>query len=259
MAPGEACVGKARRDRGSFVVYHRAPDWQVGKMFRSSGYFFIALIGLILVGFSKTYFMKLDESFPPVIHLHVLFLGAWVLLIAGQAFLIRHNQGPTHRQLGELSYVLAPIIVISGLYLSRIQFESRLGTAELASNLRALWLPVSHFTLFGFFFVLAVVYRKKRLLHARYMIIATLLFVPPALSRALGIFKLGLPSLSSLDLSFIATDIVLLALLTMDLRKRRNPAPFALGLAAFVFIQFGLKYAGDNPAWRHTAKLLVDF
>jgi len=228
-------------------------------MFRNSSFFFIALIGLVFVGFSKTYFLRLDESFPPIIHLHVLFIGAWLLLITSQAFLIRQNQGPTHRQLGELSYVLAPMILISGLYLARIQFEARLGYWNLSANLQSLWLAVSHFALFGAFFGLAMVYRKQRLLHARFMIIATLLFVPPALVRTLGILEISLPPISRMDLSFIITDLVILALLTMDLRKRQSPVPFAVALGAFAFIQVALRFVGEHPAWRMTARLLVDY
>lgn len=203
--------------------------------------------------------MRLDESFPPAIHLHVLFLGTWLVLITSQAFLIRRKLGPAHRQVGELSYVLAPMIVISGLYLARFQFEARLESWDLARNLNAFWLPVSQFLLFGFFFVMAIIYRKRSMLHARYMIIATLLFVPPALVRTLGMLDVALPAISRLELSFILTDLILLALLAMDLRKRRSPVPFALGFVAFVATQVGLEYAGENPAWQLAARLLVDF
>ncbi|NNC54906.1 MAG: hypothetical protein HKO07_04195, partial [Pseudomonadales bacterium] len=130
-------------------------------MFRESGFLFLALIGLVLLGFSKTYFLKLDESFPIFIHMHVLLVGAWLLLITGQAFLIRAEERSVHRQLGEVSFVLAPIIIISGIYLARAFYYERLGTVGLTDNLSFLWWAVSHFVLFGVFFALAMIYRKR--------------------------------------------------------------------------------------------------
>lgn len=227
-------------------------------MFRDSGFFFLALIGLVFLGFSKTYFFKLDESFPLFIHLHVLFLGAWLLLITGQTFLIRANQRLTHKQLGELSYILAPVIVISGIYLSRTHFYQRIGSTGLDDNLEFLWWAVSHFVFFGLFFALAIIYRKKMALHARYMITATLLFVSPALLRALDVMGMTLGQLSSMELSFIAVDLILLTLVINDLKNKHSPIPFVVGLSAFLFIQVGVKFAGESAIWRSVAGLIVD-
>ncbi len=227
-------------------------------LFKESGFFFIALIGLVLLGFSKTYFFQLDESFPLAIHLHVLFLGTWVLLVTGQAFLIRGGQRSVHRQLGELSYLLVPMIIISGIYLARAQFHIRAGTVGLTDNMEFLWWAVTQFVLFGVLYMLAMIHRKKMMLHARYMIAATLLFVSPALLRTFDLLGLRLANLSQLDLSFIITDLILIALLVNDFRKRQTLVPFSVALAGFVFVQIGVKFANQNPAWRFIADIIVD-
>lgn len=227
-------------------------------MFRESGFLFLALIGLVLLGFSKTYFLKLDESFPIFIHLHVLLVGAWLLLITGQAFLIRAEERSVHRQLGEVSFVLAPIIIISGIYLARAFYYERLGTVGLTDNLSFLWWAISHFILFGVFFALAMIYRKRTALHARYMILASLLFVSPALLRVFDLLSISLGNISHMGLSFIAIDLLLIGLIANDFMKKNTLVPFTVGLVSFVFIQLGVNFAGNTAAWRYLAHLLVD-
>lgn len=226
-------------------------------MFRQSGFLFLALIGLVFLGFSKTYFFKLDESFPVFIHVHVLLVGAWLLLIAGQAFLIRADERSVHRQLGEVSYLLAPLIIISGIYLARTFYEQRLGTVGLENNLDFLWWAVSHFVLFGVFFILAIVYRKRAELHSRFMITASLLFVSPALLRVFDMLGISLGNISPMGLSFIAIDLLLIGLIVNDFFQKHTIVPFTFGLFSFVFIQLGVTYAGDTAAWRLLAHLLV--
>ncbi len=226
-------------------------------MFRQSGFFFLMLIGLVILGFSKTYFFKLDESFPIFIHMHVLLVGAWLLLIAGQAFLIRADERSVHRQLGEVSYLLAPLIIISGIYLARAFYDHRLGTVGLEDNLDFLWWAVSHFVLFGVFFTLAMVYRKRTELHSRFMITASLLFVSPALLRVYSMLGISVGDISHMGLSFIAIDLLLIWLIINDFVKKNTILPFTAGLFSFVFIQLGVIYAGDTAAWRYLARLLI--
>lgn len=226
-------------------------------MYRQSGFFFLALIGLVFLGFSKTYFLRLDQSLPLFVHMHVLFVGSWVLLITGQAFLIRTGERAVHRQLGDVSFVLAPVIVISGIYLAIQHFDQRLGSIGLTDNLEFLWWSVSHFLLFGFFYILAIVNRKIPARHARYMIIATLLFLPPTLLRVFDLFGWQFGGLSSLASSFVVTDLLLLGLLLADLKYRRTVLPFGIGLAAFLAIQLATPLAGDSALWASVASLLV--
>lgn len=226
-------------------------------MYRQSSFFFLALIGLVLLGFSKTYFFRLDESLPLFVHLHVLFVGGWVLLITGQAFLIRTGQRAVHRHLGDLGFVLAPAIIISGVYLSRAHFDQRLGSIGLSNNLEFLWWSLSHFLLFGLFFSLAIANRKTAILHARYMIVATLLFVPPTLLRVFDQLGLRVGELSSLNSAFIVTDLMLLALLVHDLRHGNPRLPFAAGLGAFLLVQLATPLAGESTLWASLANWIV--
>lgn len=213
----------------------------------------------MIAGFSKSYILKLGQEFPLPIHFHAVFMSAWCLLITAQAFLIRSENTRLHRMLGRVSFVLAPLILISGFYLAEMRFLVRADTVELTANLRSLFLPFSHFFLFGFFYIMAMIFRKRPDYHARYIISATLLLVPPALIRVFSNWLPSLGGVSFLDLSFIVTDLILLALILYDLRKGMLRIPYLIALPSFVSIQVMLKYAGGSELWRRIAALFVEF
>ena len=63
--------------------------------FNLSGYYFIGLIGLILIGFWRTYFPKFfngTADFTVYFHFHATMVGMWVFMLIAQTILIRKRK-----------------------------------------------------------------------------------------------------------------------------------------------------------------------
>ena len=89
--------------------------------FDLSGYYFIGLIGLILIGFWPSYFSKFvngTADFTVYFHFHATMVSTWVFMLIAQPILIRKRKLALHRLIGKLSYIVFPLILISIILLS---------------------------------------------------------------------------------------------------------------------------------------------
>lgn len=91
----------------------------------------LLLIAVTLIGFVPDSVMKVGmveagkrPPFPLVLHLHALVMGAWLLLLLAQTSLMATGRREGHKQLGLLSLVLAPALVVIGLVLSPTMYYS---------------------------------------------------------------------------------------------------------------------------------------
>jgi hypothetical protein len=81
----------------------------------TAGVLIIALMLLTLAGFYPTYISKFPtfENVTKVHHFHGAMMMMWVSLLAVQPFLIAYKKYKIHRTLGQVSYVVAPIVLYS--------------------------------------------------------------------------------------------------------------------------------------------------
>ena len=79
-------------------------------------FWFALLLVTALLGFSGTYFMRLADN-NLIRHLHAATAFAWLLLLIAQAWLMRRRNFALHRKLGRSSLALAPLFVVTGLFL----------------------------------------------------------------------------------------------------------------------------------------------
>jgi hypothetical protein len=89
---------------------------EVKQRFEVSGYYFIVLAALALLGFWPTYFSKFfngTADFKFYFHFHVAVITLWVASLITQPILIRRKQLKWHRLIGKFSYILIPLIFIS--------------------------------------------------------------------------------------------------------------------------------------------------
>src|SRR5687768_7292591 len=75
---------------------------------RFSPRFFVVFLGLTVWAFWPSYFARLFEQPTVLHHAHGVVLAAWLVMLVTQAHLIRTQRRSLHRQIGKLSYVLAP-------------------------------------------------------------------------------------------------------------------------------------------------------
>jgi hypothetical protein len=205
-------------------------------LFQKSYLYFIAFFLLVLTGFWFTYFSKIFEQENYRMHAHGIALILWCLMLIAQAFLIRIKKNALHRFIGKFSYLLVPVMLFTTLDLLHYQLHKKtvLGTMDFFF----VALVVNALVAFVIFFGLAIFYRRKSTLHARYMICTIFPMITPATDRIVHIyFPYFLPFLPSIEgnpiaptVGFFIGDLLLLGLSIWDWRSHRrwNVFPFAL-------------------------------
>jgi len=180
---------------------HQAKPQAQGETF-----FFVTAILLLIIniaGFSLAA-ITIPDHRPPLgfwLILHAVTSFAWLLLLVTQTGLVRHHRIATHRRLGQWSGLVAAVLVISGVLVA-IQAMQRTGNFSNAG------FQVVSLVNFPVLIGLGLAFRKHSDQHKRFMLIATIAIMGPALSRLF--ISLGLPeTLTGLAiLAFLVTMIV---------------------------------------------------
>lgn len=163
-------------------------------LFRQGVFFFATLLLFALVAFWPRYLAQplgKDVRF----HLHALALGMWCLMLIAQSHLIRVGNRRVHRQLGMLSYVVAPAVVLSILILNHYRTRG----AELDAF--RMWLFTANIgdaLLFTIAYALAMNSRKTPVIHARYMACTGIVFIPAIFDRVFTFYILSPAALDML-------------------------------------------------------------
>lgn len=193
---------------------------------KSAVFWFAGLLVILVLGFWKSYFSIILDGPDKMHHFHGLAMLGWVLLLINQAWLARARKLDLHRKTGKLSYVLAPLIVISGVL---VTFHN---IARQEDPLAPFAMSIFHLGLFSalayaVLYTLAMVHRNNVQYHARYMIATALVFLVPGLSRAMANFvaPTGLPSLDFYQTLWVPL-LFGLVLIGLDWRGGRIRAPF---------------------------------
>ena len=149
----------------------------------------IAILLLVFVGFAPTYDLRhtIDSGRPltpltPLIMLHGAAFTAWVLLFIAQAGLISARQIKLHKWLGGTMMGLAAAMVLLGVLTAVGQVERGSGPPELPP---LVWLAVPLIDMPVFAGLVAAGYLNRRdpQTHKRFMLLATLLMLQPAIGR----------------------------------------------------------------------------
>lgn len=213
------------------------------KLYRNAFYWMLALLAILLIGFWPSYFSRLTEPMHVTLHLHSIAMLAWVLLLIAQSWLIRNRKLSRHRALGKASFVIAPLVVITGIWVN-LHFQGRIED-PLATGAQAIfWFGFFLPLLFAVLYVLAIRYRRNMNLHARYMVLTALVFLIPGLGRALNhvLEPFGLWTPSFLQLMGF-TLMIALWLMFQDWRRQKPWTPqlvfsvlWAINMALYVLL-----------------------
>lgn len=193
--------------------------------------FFIVVVLISLSGFFNSYirFFPATGKFPLIIHVHFIAFISWFLLLIIQPILVRRKNYRLHRKLGKLSYLIAPVLVITMLLLVFAKFhrewqESAKGAAImlLAGLLDSI--------LYSACYIIAMKNKRNIRWHAAFLIGATLIILNPGLSRLLNQIQPGTGLLAAV----LAPFLVPLAIILVEQVKYKRPAfksPYLLFIA----------------------------
>jgi len=199
-----------------------------------SGYYFIVLLILVVVGFWESYFSKIFNGVDTYTHFHAITMMLWIGMLITQAFLIKNKKRSLHQFIGHFSYGLVPLIIISLILLAHSQITIH-DYGISYSRLYVLFLQLSLLVVFVIAYSLAIYYRSMPSHHARYMICTSLTLIDPAVAR----IPLAIPPLpfSYQVLTFSLIDLILIVLIVMERNQKQGRTVFPIMLCVIVIFQ----------------------
>lgn len=231
----------------------------------------------VLVGFIPDSIAKVGAieagarpPFPPILHVHAVLMGSWMVLLLTQSTLMATGRSAWHKQLGLLSFGLAPAMVIAGFILVPTMYRMNWAAAHAARGSPLLHgLPEQLFVptnimLFqirtGFMFAVCAgiaiwARRHDTGLHKRMMFLATALPLPASIDR-----MHWLPNTLPNDPSglWMYTLLMISPLFLWDLyRLRRVHRAYWLWLALFVPTTVAIQLLWSSPWWFATVPRLM--
>ncbi|MEQ1588335.1 MAG: hypothetical protein ABL895_20795, partial [Cyclobacteriaceae bacterium] len=163
------------------------------------GYLMLILLGLSFISFAPAYFM-VHTSLPWIMHTHAALMYVWMGILVAQPFLIKQKKYSLHRSVGKATYVLVPLLLISGFVMIRyayardlnvipqeaLQTGNVLSSEEVVHQARV-YSGLGLYYFFGFlvFYPLAIFHRRTPNTHAKFMIATSLAIVGPIVDRIL--------------------------------------------------------------------------
>ncbi len=227
--------------------------------------FVVAGVFLFLfLGFWPTYFSHPLTQPSWRTHFHAFALLAWCGLMVTQAYLIRTNRRSVHRQVGKLSYVIAPLVVIATL--SALHYRLQL------EGLSEIWVYSLAFVInlliqFSVVYALAIYNRHNPVVHARFMICTVFPILPPIYDRVISVYVLPpeqaqfLPQVAEVPMymlfSYVVTDVALVMLAIWDWKSRRRLNIFPSILIGFVALQALPFVIYRSTAWKSFSEWFV--
>jgi hypothetical protein len=214
------------------------------------------VIGIVFVGFSRTYFLKEFFDTGPLtmrLHLHGIALSTWLVLFLVQARLIATHRRKLHMRMGIAGLILAAVAVAT-TYAVAFEFAAHGIAHDAHTAVSRLYSSLALATLFGLFVALGIVFRRRPEIHKRLMVLAMLAVLPPGAHRAVTlIVGRGTPD------SYIFVIAVLLGgCLAYDWNTRGTPHPALLyGGILLMASQLTRRLVGGSDLWQQIGNWLI--
>jgi len=205
----------------------------------------VVLILLVISGFSVLGFSQPGGPLatPLFLHFHGAVFLAWFVLLALQASLIGRGNVMLHKWLGQTSVVLAIAIVVIGYWVVRLAVHKPdMMIAGRPAVIGAVF-PVWDIINFSIAYMLGIANRFNPDAHKRFMLLAAMLMIDPAMARL--VLGLGLPGL----LILLAELALYFALIAYDLVKLRRPHWASLVGSSLYGAAMAFKLNIENFAW----------
>ncbi|WP_109259470.1 hypothetical protein [Hyphobacterium indicum] len=156
---------------------------------RGERFFFfysLVLFGIVAVFFPLHALVNADYLPPirPLLHVHAVLTGSWFALIVVQTRLIGQGRVSLHKTLGAASLVLVAVMLPAGIWVS---YENMLRTGAA----QILYGNCVNAAFFMTYYLMALNWRKTPALHKRFMMLASLSIMFPALARVGYVFDLN--------------------------------------------------------------------
>lgn len=215
----------------------------------------VSISAVVLVGFSRSYFLKLlftTAPLTPTLHVHGFVLALWLVLFIVQARLIASGRWHVHRALGVAGIVLGTVAVLTTYAAA---FET---AARHRGNGMAVYLPLYNSlllaTMFGLFVIAGGLCRHRRETHKRFMLLAMIAAVGPGANRAVVLFA----GQAVRDFHVAVILVLVSAALLYDWRTRGRPQwALVSGSILLIASQMTRRLVGGSEFWARVGHWLV--
>jgi hypothetical protein len=202
----------------------------------------IAIAGVMFFGFARNYYLRAwlgTRVISFIVHVHGLVMTAWVVLFVTQTFLIARHRVDLHRKLGILGAGLAAMVLGLGVLTigHSIERQQPGANSKLFIELFVAFDGISLLVFAGLVFA-GVLYRQRREIHKRLMLIAMISLLPPAYGRLIA--NLTHDNVELLVLAMMYASALSCLLIDVWRHRRLHPT-FAIG-SALVIVDSQLTY-----------------
>ena len=227
-------------------------------------YFYMALscIAVAFLGFAPTYFMPMAAGkLPPmpVVHFHGLLFFAWTLYFAFQSWLAASGQVRRHRAFGFIGVSLATAMTLSGFLVAVNVMKRSAAIGMTDQGVAFAIVPLSGMLFFAVVFTLAIAYVRKKEIHKRLMLLASISLLDAAVARWFLTFlapsgAVGPPPVFvTIPPAFVAY-LLLVAAVVYDWRTSGRPHPvYVYGGIALVAVKLLNWPLSTTAAWHSFA------
>lgn len=222
--------------------------------------FFLAMAAALAVctfaGFAQSYYLMRYTGAPslaPLVHLHGVLFTLWVLLFATQTGLISARRTDIHAWTGTFGALLALAMIGLGIVVALTR--SQPPAAAPFTREQFLIFPFVAIGLFALFVAFALTNRRRPDYHKRYMLLATINVIFPALARMTAL----LPFLPRGVLgAMVIANLFLAALGVFDLRTRGRLHPATIWGGTVTLVSEPLRFiVARSDWWPELARSLV--
>lgn len=212
---------------------------------------------LAFLGFWPTYFNNFDfDNESLSVHIHGLLMFLWMLMLVSQAVLIRRKLFKWHILTGKTSYVISPLAIMSGLFVSYEVMRSG-GENPPRIFFEVFTLGFTTIICFAIFYFLAIFYRNRPKLHMRFMIGTGFVLLAAGLLRVVQYFVPGELGFSeSTIIAFILVELMIIALVIKDNVSGMKLSPYLIVLALISTAHLLFWLGPDWEWWRNISMFI---
>lgn len=182
------------------------------------------------IGFHPTYlkYFPAFNQFNWLHHTHGVLMVSWMVMLVLQPFLILKGKYSIHRLIGKISYIIAPLMIISMFLVMRMGYLSTVNKIDFKEVAELQAVTIIELISFAIFYLLAIINKKDIAKHKRYMIASSFPMIMAIFSRILQ-HSFG-TAIEPYDFFIPLYVSVLLSVIFLinDILKESNPIPYTI-------------------------------
>jgi hypothetical protein len=216
------------------------------RIFQNAHRWYAAMIVLCVIAFTPTYAFVFQRA-TWMVHLHAFAMMLWVVMLFAQGWSIRAKRFAWHRAIGRSSYLIAPLMILTGLVVIH-QFLRRGndGVTDLEATLSTL--PFHGVMLFAINYGFAIYHRRQPAAHARWMA-GTALIVTAGVVRICVVYAGSTQQMATHTADLVA-QVFLVRLILSDWRDGYRTSPFIPILLMHLPLHVFFEVGGSWSWWR---------